>query len=162
MDASAFDRLSRTLWMAGSRRVALGALLATAGAALGLAETNRVTAHSCTLKANGQHCSNGSECCSGWCKRKQGTKKKFCRQAAGQGTCTTAENGCEGNVVSCGTNCDCLVTTQGRSFCSDSSTPSGGSCDSDRQCENRLGKGAKCIGGGLNCANPTFCKQPCS
>jgi hypothetical protein len=163
MDASAFDRLATMLVRAGSRRAAL---LTTAGAALGLAGTDRAAAQpSCSLKANGESCQSGAECCSGRCtQRHRDDRYGTCRQADHQGICTVENNHCAGTSGACGTDCLCFVTTRGRSFCG--GDPSGScNCASNRQCERRHGKGSTCVqAGGINCRCETFetaCMEPC-
>lgn len=172
MDASTFDHLARTLFTRGSRRTALGAVMA-AGAALGLAGTDGATAQlACNLKANGQRCQSDSECCSGRCRRGRRERYGTCRQAGGQGICTVEQNACTGGFAGavCGTgavglggNCFCNVTTRGRSFCSGTVVRCG-NCTSSRQCEQEFGEGAKCIsmGTGTFCSGcSTACALPC-
>ena len=168
MDARDFDRLSRTLSTAGSRRAALAA----GAAVLGLAGAQRTIAQTdCTLKADGERCSDGTECCSGLCKRRH-NGKKVCKAAETQGICTAEKDNCTNLAWYCGdqTNgqpCVCYVTTQGRSFCGNDfsvSTDNCG-CDTDRQCEQRFGKGTKCIQMNSNCGicpdSPGSCMAPC-
>jgi hypothetical protein len=174
MDASAFDRLTRMLFRATSRRAALGALLTTAGATLGLAGTQRATAQGeCTV--NGEPCHTGDDCCSGLCKRKN-NGKKICKQADNQGVCTIDDDACAGSGFACGTasggsDCFCFVTTTGRSFCGDFFTiqqTEDCDCTSNKECERRIGKGAKCIQAGTDCQAPSCppsttsgCMAPC-
>jgi hypothetical protein len=175
MDAAAFDRLSRTLSTAISRRATLAGLLAAAGSALSLSGGQQAGAQGCF--ANGTRCSNGTECCSGRCRRRN-DGKKVCRRAASQGECTVEDNVClEGLSVQCGTDgtgtvaCRCFVTTTGRSFCglNPLNPPTDCDCASNRECEQSLGKGAKCVqvassGSGNFCGCPgstTGCRAPC-
>jgi hypothetical protein len=171
--ATRFDRLTQVLFTAGSRRGALRALLAVAGSALSLAGGQRVSAQNCA--AAGKRCGGGREpCCSGWCKRKRGSSKKFCRQADNQGVCTVVDNICAGSSHVCGRNasgapvCLCFVTTSGRSFCGAEEQIQPGNCDcvSNQECEQRIGKGAKCIQVDQFCddacpGSTTGCKAPC-
>ena len=147
MDGTILDRLARTVARAGTRRAALGALLA--GTALGPGRWHYAAAQpiSCALKAKGEPCGTDAACCSGRCKR-----NRVCRQADHQGLCSVAQNHCAGiGSDACGINssdfeCLCYVTAQGRSFCGDSGS-SAGSCDctSNKQCVRRHGLGFKCI-----------------
>ena len=115
MHAGAFDRLTSSLFTAGSRRIALRALLAAT--ALSLAGGQRAAALSPCL-TNGRGCSDGGVCCSGLCKRKRGSRKKICQKADHQGTCDIEQDGCLGTDT-CNENpqCYCYVTTSGQSFC---------------------------------------------
>ena len=147
MDADRFDRLVITFDRRTPRRTVLGLL-----GALGLTRlvARDVAAQSCAV--NGTRCGRATdpECCSGWCKRKRGTNKKFCRQAPGQGICTIDFNACtlvgqncnaDGSVI-----CQCFVTTQGYSFCG-KSTIACFDCASDAACEQRSGghPGDRCV-----------------
>jgi hypothetical protein len=172
MDAAAFDRLSRTLWLAGSRRAALGALLASAGGLLGRG-ASPAAAQGC--QPNGTRCRHGADCCSGRCKERHRDTHGTCRQADNQGVCTVELNVCTTGSIICGTgsffNCFCFVTTRGRSFCAENSTiqPGNCTCASNQECEQRVGEGAKCVVVGAapnpNCsscgANGTACMAPC-
>lgn len=172
MDAPTFDRLSRSLWLTGSRRTALRALLGSAAAARGLAGTDRVIAQE-VCKADGQRCSDGSECCSGRCHRRHRSGPPVCRQGGNQGVCTVQKDWCasETRHLTCGTNsvgsCECYLTTRGHSFCGtrDSSQPRDCGCSRSKECERRLGRGARCIRniGGCDCPpeNLNFCIAPC-
>jgi hypothetical protein len=173
MDAAAFDRLSRTLWLAGSRRAALGALLASAGGAFGRG-VPPAAAQGC--QPNGTRCRHGTACCSGRCKQRHRDKHGTCRQADHQGVCTVEENasGPDNDSLICGdhdesNDCLCYVTTRGRSFCGAEEGIESGicGCTSNKQCEKSLGKGAKCVGvnSGCNFSCPsgttTGCMAPC-
>ena len=170
MDTVRFDRLARTLSAIGTRRAAVGLLLAaTAGG--GLAGTRHVAAQTgCT--ANGARCGDDGECCSGRCKRKPGTRTSFCRRADNQGICTVGPNGCSGGGIGsliCGTNtgggnCLCLVTAKGQSFCAQG-TVQGCDCTSNAECVQRVGTGAKCVQS-TDCTScpgsTTGCAAPCT
>src|SRR5687768_8464966 len=148
MDARAFDRLAQALVTAGTRRAALAALLAAAGTGVGL-PGQRATAQRCA--ANQERCSDGAECCSGVCERLSGDGEKRCRQAEHQGECTIKQDHCLDNTPGCGLSsigwCRCYVTTQDRSFCGEHQSlhPDNCRCSSNRECEQRIGEGAKCI-----------------
>ena len=172
MDAAAFDRLGRTIWRVGSRRAALGTLLTTAGAILGLAGIDRATAQG-ECQGNGERCDDGDERCSGRCKREH-RGKHVCRRADNQGTCMIDQNACaiQGSPT-CGTgsfgSCHCFVTTAGRSFCGETGTIQSGNCgcNSNQECEQSLGKGAKCVQSTDACddscplGTTTSCMGPC-
>ena len=111
---------------------------------------------------NGMRC--GGErgtCCSGVCKRKPGTNKKFCRPAADQGTCTVEQDACTTGLFSCNgdQSCLCWVTPRGASFCGG---PGGVcvACERDADCESAPVKGAKCARC-PECPSGTVCVQPC-
>src|SRR5215213_2217254 len=145
MNPTSFDHLVIVLGRRIPRRSLVGLL-----GALGLTGLVASDVAAACLK-NGQRCGGArGTCCSGLCKHKRGTHKKFCRQAANQGECTVEENECNGGSLSCGTNndggnCVCYETTTGRSFCGAQSgvaNPVHCDCTSDTQCVQRIGKGA--------------------
>ena len=171
--SSPFDRLARTLALAGTRRATLGALLAGAGTALGFVRPALVVAQG-GCKTNGTRCQDGADCCSGRCKPKRHTNKriKVCRQADNQGVCTVEVNICSGNSTQCGTPsgggpCFCFVTTKWRSFCGTTSDRTDiCDCTSNEKCEQLIGKGAKCVSLGSSCAGcapstTSACFAPC-
>ena len=176
MDVTTFDRLARTVATAGTRRTALRLLLTGAGTALGLGRGQEVSAQtSCTLKTNGARCSDDAQCCSGRCRRSSHNHKKRCRQADNQGLCTVAVDACSASHDSfvCGdqdafSDCLCWVTIRGRSFCGAAEQvddPHCG-CTSAKECEERAGKGAKCVqlnstGCGCSSGVTSGCMPPC-
>jgi hypothetical protein len=177
VDIDRFDALARRLSATGSRRAALRALAAgLVTFSLG-GRTVRADHATCTLKANGERCTSGAECCSGRCKRKRGTNKRFCRKAPGQGICTVVENICEtqsGDCNSTGTpQCLCFVAEDGFSFCGRNAdiVERCFICDSDADCEKRPGgqTGDRCVYcGGTYCidrpsgnTNGTACISRC-
>ena len=167
MDGTAFDLLTTTLARDGTRRAALGAFLAAAGTALGLGSDQPATAQGCL--PNRERCQTGAECCSGRCVRHN--NGKTCRRAENQGVCTIEDDDCGGTFTGCGISggagCVCYVTTHGRSFCGDPNAIdlSGCGCTSDGWCEQRFGKGTKCVRNSGGCSCPTtpsdFCVAPC-
>ena len=158
MDAHRFDTLTRTMAATGSRRWALRGLAGAAAAgALALVGVRGAAA---ACQVNGTRCTSGDACCSGLCKKKQGTNKKFCRQAPGQGTCTVEQNVCAGTGGSCnGADCACFVTAAGRSLCGDLTAgidvvTACGECPNGKVCVR---------GGGSGCAGVAFaCVKPCA
>jgi hypothetical protein len=141
MDPTRFDRLAVAVGQRISRRSTLSLL-----AALGLTglKSQEVGAQLGGL-VNGQPCTSGNQCASGFCKRKRGTKKFFCRAAPGQGICSIEFNACEaGGGLSCGdagggVDCLCSVTSRGYSFCGVEDVCF--ACQTDRDCEKRPGVG---------------------
>lgn len=146
MDADRFDRL--TVSLTRTRRSLLGLLSALGVTGLLSEEVLAACAE------NGTRCGRAGDepCCSGRCVRKRGTRKKFCRQAPGQGICTVeSPTICAGGVTYChepDTNelCTCFVTSRGYSFCGGD----GGdcfACETDTNCEPRVGgrRGDRCI-----------------
>ena len=161
METKRFDALTRSLTGPGSRRVALRLLSApiiASGVALLRIRLAEATHTPGACRHNGVRCTTGSECCSGRCKRKRGTTKKFCRQAPDQGICTIEDNICGTRTTACdaaGTAaCACFVTTRGQSFCGDLNAGTCVNCTSDADCVNRSGgqAGDRCIA-----ANPPAC-----
>ena len=162
MDPTRFDRLTMILSQRTTRRTALGLL-----AALGL--TGLVRQEAAAACPSGR-CGRATdlECCSGRCVRKRGTRKRFCRQAPGQGICNIHEAFCGlGRSINCGTDpdrCLCQRTTQGYSFCG------GGrvcvdNCETNADCEKRDGgrRGERCVVAPLCCPDSSrACVFPCS
>jgi hypothetical protein len=147
MDQAHFDRLAIAVGRRITRRSALRLL-----AALGLTGAgSQSAAAQLGGLVNGQPCTSGPQCASGFCKHKKGTHKKFCRQAKGQGICSIEFNACEsaGELV-CGANgggdCTCYVTSAGYSFCGAEDTCF--ACQTNSDCEQRPGvgeKGDRCV-----------------
>ena len=161
MDPTRFDRLTQMLSTAGSRRVALRALLGGVTAVLGLAGVQRAAAQlDCTLTATGARCQSGAECCSGWCKRKRGSRKKSCRLANQQGVCNVENNICGPGSFPCGfddsgNTCLCFVTITGRSYCGLGGISADNcGCTSDKECVTRLNTAAKCVQANPACGCP--------
>jgi hypothetical protein len=147
MESERFDTLTRSLTDTGSRRAVLRRLSApTIAGVLGLVSRGMARAKHTpgNCRHNGERCTVGPECCSGRCKRKRGTTKKFCRAAPGQGICTIESDGCRGDSGVCnaaGTPpCACYVTTRGFSVCAQAPV-SCFKCTSDAECVDRPGDG---------------------
>jgi hypothetical protein len=87
------------------------------------------------------------------CKHLSGDAEKRCRQADHQGVCTIKQNECtfDGSrpcgTLSSGSGCRCFVTTEGHSFCGRTAPLRINDCGcfNNRDCEQRIGPGAKCI-----------------
>jgi hypothetical protein len=145
-----------------TRRAVVRTWLGAAGiAVVGTAE--RSLAARCL--AAGEECRRGRQCCSGRCRRRR------CRPASGQGTCSIRKNTCRdvGSPL-CGTTggsggCSCHVTTRGTSFCGAGlACRAGGICTKDSDCDSVFGPGSACVRdccaeqGGVacvaRCANP--------
>lgn len=164
MDGHRFDGFTRWLIASGSRRAALRAVAAgLLAGSLGWRGEPAAASHVvCALKANGERCTRGGECCSGRCARKRGSRKKFCRQAPEQGICTVVEDACVSSedCNAPGTpQCMCFVTESGFSFCGrfpEQIPERCFICDSDADCERREGgqKGDRCV----RCEG-TFCSE---
>ena len=143
MDGARFDRLAVAVGQRITRRATIGLL-----AALGLTEfASQGAGAQLGGLVNGQPCTSGDQCVSGRCVRKEGTQKKFCRQAQGQGICSIEFNACEadGELV-CGddgevggVDCFCTVTSEGYSFCGIEDACF--ACQTDRDCRRRPGVG---------------------
>jgi len=148
MDAERFDRLALSLRRARTRRSVV-ALLA------GLGLTRRVTRAASVCQENGARCGRATDhiCCSGRCVRKHGTHKKFCRRVPSQGICTFASNACVagGVITGCakggGSECQCYVTSDGFSFCGDTTGSACFTCETNADCEQRFGgkPGDRCV-----------------
>jgi hypothetical protein len=165
MDTAQFDRIAVALSRRMPRRSLLS-LLAALG--LGGLVAGDVAADDVCL-ADGERCGGATDlpCCSGWCKRKPGSRKKVCKAAPDQGTCTVAQNDCGGSGSCNGDpKCACYVTTRGASFCG-AGVGTGLNwdcvvCERDRDCEKVTGKGSRCIPCAATCQpGLNLCAQPC-
>ena len=147
MHAQRFDAIVRLVTSARSRRDTFRLLTTSVAAGAGVVQVREAGAQ-CIL--NGKRCDpkdSPNGCCSGKCSR----KRKRCRPAFNQGTCTVEDNVCtsSGNFV-CGSGCFCRVTIDGQSFCSEGND--GEDCTTHRECEQRFGKGARCAPKGDTCS----------
>jgi len=108
MDPTRFDRLAVSIGARTTRRAALGML-----AALGLTGLRHEAVSAAGCRPPGKPCAHRGQCCSGVCRH------NTCRAAPGQGTCTTAQNGCAASGGTCNgdASCECWVTSKGASFC---------------------------------------------
>jgi hypothetical protein len=158
MDAKRFDTLARSLTSVRSRRPVLALLV-------GLGLTGLVVADGAAQQclATGNRCGRADdpECCSGWCKRNRGSRKKFCRAAPDQGICTIEDNICgagDTRTTTCNAPdtpiCFCYVTSRGFSFCGQADAIVCVNCTSDADCVKRPGgqAGDRCVP-----ANPPRC-----
>jgi hypothetical protein len=147
VDASLFDRFTVAIAQRTTRRAALALLSAIGFGTLLVEEAQAVCIE------NGKRCDpnavpNG--CCSGRCPR----KKKRCRPAFKQDTCTIEKNFCAQTPESdCGVGCLCFVTIDGQSFCGSSND--GVECSSHKECVQRHGKGTRCVQSGGICNGGT-------
>ena len=163
MDPTRFDHLVVVLGRRASRRSPVGLFAALGSTGL----LTRDVAAACS--PDGTRCggSTGVTCCSGFCKRKRGTHKRFCHQAPSQSTCTVDRDVCvTASVGDCsvvGTSCKCFVTTSGRSFCGELLKSVCTACTTNDDCTKVTGKGSACITDGPNCCgtSPTICIPPC-
>ncbi len=153
MDSERFDRLVIELGRQMPRRSLLGLL---GGLGLTGYVTRKVAAQGCL--PDGTRCGGSrGTCCSGWCKRKQGSKKQFCRAAPDQGICTTVRDFCaENSALGCDAgrtgSCACYVTSRGYSFCGQSPGECF-ACEQDADCEKRADVGQP----GDRCVECAFC-----
>ncbi len=145
MDGSRFDALTRavTTIQKTSRRQNLKLL---AGGVLGvLAVPFWVSGASAVCRSNGIRCTAGAECCSGVCKKKAGTRKKFCRAAPGQGTCTIEQDICRGmgsGICNGNAQCECHLRSNGASVCTGKGACA--TCATDGDCSS-FGQGWLCV-----------------
>ncbi|HEU5431954.1 MAG TPA: hypothetical protein VFU81_09830 [Thermomicrobiales bacterium] len=160
MDAESFDRLAIAVSHPASRRAAVALLAAL------VLPGGRVQAVSVTCATDGTRCGRTSDlpCCSGVCKRKHRSRKKFCQAAFNQSICTI-ETGCTGATTFCdagGTNsCACYVTATGVAFCAQNGAFCDDHCRADADCEQKYQlKGARCLGPGTLCC-AGGCVLPC-
>jgi hypothetical protein len=159
MDTEQFDRFVVALSRRTQRRSVLS--LFTALGITGLMG-GQVAAQTCL--ANGARCGRATDptCCSGWCKRKHGSRKRFCKAAPDQGTCTIASNWCAATgsqpCDADGVSCLCYVSSRGYSVCARYPEDCY-ACETDADCEKRPGVGqpgdhcvqcADCAGAGTN------------
>jgi hypothetical protein len=141
MDAVRFDRLTKCLEVALTRRRALGGLL-------GLGLTSAHGVERATAKPKPKHCKNATS--GGHC-----TSYLICHVR--QATCD----------IRSGTGCSCVLTVEGCLACTNENI-CGPLCTSSAQCEALLGPGAVCEqqpGGGC-CPETTgvpgpHCALPC-
>jgi len=169
LDERRFDSLIKALAFV-SRRTALRA---AAKGALGLAfargvpgglEVQEAIAKGCRKKR--KDCKRDRQCCSGIC------KKRTCRQAPTQLTCTIRKNFCESGLeeTACGTTnggdpCVCVVTTSGASFCGNIADIECVPCIGSGDCAAVAGPGSACVQAVGNClcndGGATMCIPPC-
>jgi hypothetical protein len=169
MDPTHFDRLTRSLTDASSRRVLLGGL-ATALSLAALRRPGPATAKKKRkknkIKRNafgcvdvGQSCrGNDALCCSGICqgkKPKKGKKDKSRCVAHNALDCQAGADSCAGQAVPCGTAGACTITTGAASFCSATGDGACVTCQKDADCEASRGPGAACIVCPGNCPDTT-------
>ena len=177
MDAFRFDRFTRALTTAPSRRIVLQSLVATV---LGLAPAPPLSAVHARKRKNkvrrnefgcvnvGNVCKRHDQCCSGICRGKKG--KKTCR-AHDAKTCTSgqADAFCKagspivGCITSTGRSGSCYTTTGNAGFCAWEFTCV--SCTKDADCGPVCGAGSagaaclRCEGcvEGTACGSPDVC-----
>jgi hypothetical protein len=153
MDATGFDRLTRTLAHGLSRRGLAGALGLVVAAIPGLAAAKKRRKKK--LKKNqfgcvdvGKACrGKDSVCCSGICqgkKPKKGKKDKSTCAAHDVLDCAPGANSCDLGEIPCGTNGVCLQTTGKASFCG-TQVGECAVCRKDTDCEAVFGPGAACV-----------------
>lgn len=171
MDDRHFDALTKAVvaTIASRRR----ALRVAAGGGLGLAltrfvagglEVREVAAKGCRKER--KDCKRDRQCCSGIC------KKRKCRRAPTQLTCTIQKNFCASGAdgTGCGAAnggdpCSCVVTTSGASFCGVIASLECVPCLGSGDCAVVAGPGSVCVRAVGNClcndGSETFCLPPC-
>jgi hypothetical protein len=175
MDTDRFDRATRTVSLALSRRGLTSALGLTA---LGIPSLAAAKKKKKKIKRNefgcvevGNRCKNAGQCCSGICTGKKG--KKTC-QAHDTGDCQADQDAClsEDDIrctTSAGSEGICLRTTGNARYCA--AIESGGvcfPCNTDADCQEFCGPTAACIvcearceeAGGTICAGLDECTFP--
>lgn len=142
MDASRFDRWTRALGLAVSRRqTTLGLLLGAIVAARG---EEAVAGPGC--KNAGKKCKRAKDCCSGVCKGKKGKKKcrshdaGGCKAGAVEAFCGGADVDC---TTSSGASGNCNTTTGQAGYCSASGVCV--DCKKDADCRDICGAKAACV-----------------
>lgn len=165
MDATRFDRWTRSIAVGASRRTALRFAAALGLAAAGVPATVEAkkkktptpNAYGC-LNA-GQPCrGNDALCCSGLCrgkKPKKGKKDKRKCAAHNTGDCTAAHDSCAVNQnVPCLSNGVCTRTTGEANFCAHYGIGKCTDCATDADCW-LMGPGAACIVCPVSCPQTT-------
>ncbi|MDQ3695349.1 MAG: hypothetical protein M3464_17225 [Chloroflexota bacterium] len=170
MDSQRFDRFTKTIANGASRRhllrgVAGGVLAAAVAHFGGGTEAAAQVAAAARCFGNNKKCKRGTQCCSGIC------RKKKCRPAPQQGTCTIRKDTCKltggiGFGPKCNgvQGCECIVTKTGAAFCREIGGAACTSCFSNQDCAVAFGPNAKCIRGstcGDPCGIGDFCAVPC-
>jgi hypothetical protein len=148
MEAKRFDTLTRVWSASASRRAAVRFLgvpiLGSVFTLLGMPAVMATQTLGDCLH-NGVRCTVGTDCCSGWCKRKRGSRKKFCRAAPDQSICTIESNVCATSGDDCDAagiaSCTCYVTSRGFSFCGQTEPFTCFDCRNDADCADRPGVG---------------------
>jgi hypothetical protein len=142
-----FLALARQAAALATRRDTLRTLAGAIGLAAGTAPASGTAA---TCLRNGKECKRGNQCCSGFCKRGKGDKKR-CRKVSSASTCTIRDDLCVqppgGPFVDCGVGsvlCACLVTTAGRAFCADP-LQTFVECETNADCVAEIGRGTVCV-----------------
>jgi hypothetical protein len=179
MDVSTFDRLARTLARAGTRRAALGGLLAPVGTALGLGLLREAAA---APKPANAKCSSDAQCASGTCIKyakckKNGKLTGKCRCSCSETALCPTGNSCRNGACfsecsspfvcprtgggGCGSGCVCGATDLG-----DSCIGSTVLCDGNNSCETSADcpTGSVCFDLGGTCVEgcpPLLCANPC-
>jgi hypothetical protein len=148
MDERRFDRWTRTMVSAASRRGVIGGAATAFVAAFGSRHTMEATAAPVlTCAKNGARCdpANPGGCCSGAC-GKSGRQHR-CKPARGAQGCTIEHNGC---VLGMGGSClgnrqgGCIVRDNGKPFCALSASCF--SCAVDADCDRAFKtRGGVCI-----------------
>jgi hypothetical protein len=161
MDASRFDRLTRSLSSGASRRHILAGVVLSAAAlhvptVIGARKkrNEKVKRNAFGCVDVGKACrGSDANCCSGICqgkKPKQGKKDTSSCVAHSVGECQADQDACLEFPTPCGTDGVCVRTTGKASFCGGDGACQ--ECSKDTDCETEFGPGAACIVCAVNCA----------
>lgn len=190
MDGSRFDELTKSLTAQRSRRGVLGALAASALAAVGARR-----AEAARLRAVGNSCVSNADCASGFCVQESRTRKICHCQSNGDcpggvclqtgacctpvdpavtcaGKCGPQTDNC-GQAVDCGPCClapeaacagdsDCCSGICAAGICAAGPVLDGGACDSDTDCQNGHCCSGVCRNFKTDTSNCGFCGNVCS
>ena len=177
MDATRFDRLTRSLSAASSRR---DLLRGVAGAALGIGATRFPDSVDARKKHKskkpplnqfgcldvGKACNgNSGNCCSGICDGEKPNKGKPDQSrcvAHNGGDCQADQDLCLGDDSPCGTDAFCHRTTGKAGFCGNGTSAACMECQKDTDCEPTHGSGAACVVCAAECSSTgnTLCASP--
>jgi hypothetical protein len=151
MESRDFDVLTRLLSAASSRRALARAL---AGLVLGLTGLQAEEA-SASCSGPGTRCGRSGDlaCCAGACKKKRGSRKRFC--TANRNACTAPLSSCGNSCGPVGSDCICMSGGGGGAgICVKRFTPSQTQTCSALGCPT----GKRCI---QACNDSAFCLTPC-
>jgi hypothetical protein len=184
VNATLFDRLTRTFAGSTSRRDIIRGLASalglglTAAASPGGADAKKKKRKKNKPKKNefgcldvGKKCNGkNSKCCSGICKGKRpkkGKKDKSKCIAHNVGSCQADQDACSQSDIPCGTAAICFRTTGKASFCAALEAAQCFPCTKDADCQEGCGPDAACIvcaecglTGNTACAGVESCAFP--
>jgi hypothetical protein len=185
MDATRFDRWTRSLIAIGSRRAVTTTLVGGALSGLLMHFGGKQAAAKCV--ALGKKCDKKKRreatCCEGRCKSRrcrcrrgrQACGKRCCARGqicdggqcvTGQGDCPTGADTCAGDLFACNGSCNCIQRFGGGTRCGGGLSGFCGACSNDVDCAD-LGPGAFCAVSSAPACIPCDaglgrCATPCS